>query len=250
LYVLYLDESGDPGVNIGATKHLVVGGAAIHEGQWESLSRKLDEFQTQKFPSLTEPVELHCHDARQGKHLFAGISQENRVIFLDDFYGLIANHPMGVVLFATTIDKEALRPGEQPYERALEDIFSRFDLFLRRQFANSNPQKGIIVIDNTTLRTRLLPLLDRWRREGTRWAANRNIIETTFFLDSKASRLVQVADFCASAVFQYYERNDTRAFNMLVRKFDREIDTGKIPGLRHITRDSSCGCLACLQRLR
>lgn len=214
------------------------------------LVSKMDEFQTQHFPSLTEPVELHCHDTRHGKHLFAGISREKRLDFLDEFYGLIANHPMGVVLFATTIDKDALNPGEHPYERALEDIFSRFDLFLRRQFANNNPQKGIIVIDNTTLRNRLLPLLDRWRRQGTRWAAIRNIIETTFFLDSRASRLVQVADFCASAVFQYYERSDTRAFNMLVRKFDREMESGKIHGLRHITRNASCGCLACLQRLR
>lgn len=250
MYILYLDESGDPGTRNSPTRHLVVSGAAIHEGQWDGLSQKLDEFQTLHFPALTEPVELHCGDARRGKKVFAGIPQEVRQAFLDEFYHLIGTHPLGLVLFGTIVEKAALGSGEHPYERALEDIFSRFDLFLKRQFALNNPQKGMVVIDNTTLRVRLAPLLDRWRRQGTRWSTIRNIIETTFFLDSRASRMVQIADFCASAVFQYYEHDDARAFNALVRKFDRDPETGKIHGLRHITRNSTCGCLACLQRLR
>jgi hypothetical protein len=244
---MYIDESGDPG---SGTKHLVIAGAAIHEGQWAAVAEKVDLLQAKFFPHLTEPAELHSYDLRHGVGLFTGMSREERERVASEFYGMIASHPIGLSLFATATHKPSLHPSESAYERALEDIYSRFDLFLRRMYALGNPQKGLVVIDNTTLRNRLMPLMDRWRREGTRWGASRNVIETTFFLESGSSRIIQVADFTASAVFQNYEFGRSADFNRIALKFDREPETGKIHGLRHIiSRSERCGCIACLQRL-
>lgn len=252
MYLFYVDESGDPGdpSKAGATQNIVLAGAAIHEGQWAALAQKVDDLQTKYLPQLTEPVDVHCSEVRHGKGVLLGMQKDQREEFLEDFYQLVSSHPIGLTLFATVVHKPSLQPGEDPYERCLEDMTSRFDLFLRRQFAIGNPQKGLVVLDNTTLRARIAPLLGKWRRLGTRWAEIKNIIETTFFLDSRASRIVQIADFVASAVFQNYENGQAQYFSRIVRKLDRDPETAKIHGLRHITANRNCGCIACMQRIR
>jgi Protein of unknown function (DUF3800) len=42
------------------------------------------------------------------------------------------------------------------------------------------------------------------------------------FLDSKASRLIQLADIVAYAVFRYYEKGDNRFFPIIQSRFDSE----------------------------
>lgn len=245
MYVFYIDESGDPGTG---TRNFVLAAVGVHEGQWQSVAGKMDDLQTKYFPNLTEPIELHSYDARHGQGIFKGMPKEERQAFETELYDMIRAHPSGLVLFGIIIDKPSRPPDEAPYDRALEDLISRLDLSLKRRFAMGDPQKGTIVIDNTTLRDRLRPLFDRWRRQGTRWGATYNLIETIFFLESGSSRIVQIADFVAGAVFQSYEHGKSAAFQSIMRKFERDPDTGKIHGLRHVTSDRSCGCFACLQR--
>lgn len=46
--------------------------------------------------------------------------------------------------------------------------------------------------------------------------------EAPLFVDSTASRLIQIADLLAWAVWRRYEHSDTRYFDLIVRRFDRE----------------------------
>ena len=48
----------------------------------------------------------------------------------------------------------------------------------------------------------------------------RNLSEVPLFLDSKASRLVQLADLISFALYRLYERNDYRFFNIIKNRFD------------------------------
>ena len=75
----------------------------------------------------------------------------------------------------------------------------------------------------------------------------RNLAEIPLFVDSRASRLVQVADHVAYAVFRRYNAGDTQYFDIISSKFDSS--EGVIHGLAHKqTYDSKCMCIACMTR--
>lgn len=84
-------------------------------------------------------------------------------------------------------------------EIAFEDLCSRFDIMLRRQPGN---HRGLIILDESTYETTLQGLARDFRTLGTRWNVIRNIVEVPLFVDSKASRCVQIADHVAYAVYR------------------------------------------------
>ncbi len=55
VYVVYLDESGNPGSFRNSQDHFVIGGIAVHEGQIRQLSDRLDDIQSRFFTSVGIP---------------------------------------------------------------------------------------------------------------------------------------------------------------------------------------------------
>lgn len=51
------------------------------------------------------------------------------------------------------------------------------------------------------------------------------------FVDSKATRLIQLADLVAYSIFRYHERQDNRFLPLFSHKFDR--DGQQVHGLLH-----------------
>jgi hypothetical protein len=54
-----------------------------------------------------------------------------------------------------------------------------------------------------------------FRTLGTRWGVIRNFAETPLFVDSRASRVVQLADHIAYAVFRRYNAGDAQYFDVM-----------------------------------
>ena len=133
-------------------------------------------------------------------------------------------------------------------ETAFEDLISRFDMQMARLYHSGNEQRGLLILDESSYETSLQSLAHRFRSTGTRWQNRlRNIPEVPLFVDSRASRLIQLADHVAYAVFRRYERSDTEYFDIIVNKFNSE--EGKLHGLAHKqTVDQNCMCPACMSR--
>ena len=74
----------------------------------------------------------------------------------------------------------------------------------------------------------------------------RNLAEVPLFADSKASRLIQLADLIAYSLWQYYVRADASFLNEFADFFDQH--EGKIHGLHHKTNNRQCSCPACLTK--
>ena len=154
-------------------------------------------------------------------------------------------------LFGVVVDKHALSP-EDPVEYAFERISSRFDQFLGRLYREGyGPQRGLIVLDKpekSTQETRLQSLASEFRTFGNRWGTMRNLVDVPFFVDSRATRLIQYADLVSYALWRKFEHNDTGFFSAISDFFDSE--GGVVHGLHHFRNLADpCDCPACAPRL-
>jgi hypothetical protein len=154
-------------------------------------------------------------------------------------------------LFGAVVDKGALSP-EDPVEYAFEQISSRFDQFLGRLYRRGHgPQRGLIVLDKpekSTQETRLQHLASEYRTFGNRWGTMRNLVDVPFFVDSRATRLIQYADLVSYALWRKFEQDDSEFFNAISSYFDRE--GGIVHGLHHYRNLADpCDCPGCVSRL-
>jgi hypothetical protein len=212
-------------------------------------AQDIDALQRKYLPNISEPVEFHASPLRQQDSArvpapFNSLSLEQRRLIVGETYRIIRNRRG--VLFGIAIEKAWCR--EEPYERAFEDLTSRFDLYLKRINLASpdNEQRGIIAVAESSYRRNLEILGERFRRGFTRWGQLGSICDVPFFLPAKNTRLLQLADFCSNAIFGRYNAGLTRDFDTIAPRFDR--DGGRIHGLVHLTNDHDCQCMACLYR--
>jgi len=228
MHILYVDESGDGGLVPGSSRHLVLCGVAMHEGQWRSLTRQLDEIQTRNFPTAGAFLEFHASEMRTGARSFRGLPRPCRESAIREVYEVIGK-AKGLTLFSAVIDKAAFRAKYQQrvdaYRGAFEGLSTMFDFYLHRKQRDAGQVvRGIVVFDEArpSLTREIRRLLAEFQSGGTRWASLGCIIETAFFFDSRSSRLMQIADFSAYAVYRWYEHADNAYLSLIHHKFDRQ----------------------------
>jgi hypothetical protein len=82
---------------------------------------------------------------------------------------------------------------------------------------------------------------------GTKWGGIHHLADTPFFVNSTASRVVQMADHIAYAVFRRYYAGDIQYFDIIAGKFDTADNV--LHGLSHKQLiDPNCMCPACMSR--
>ena len=135
---------------------------------------------------------------------------------------ILNRHPRDVRLFGAVVRKDAI-PGQDAAELAFEQLCSRFDHYLARLYRlNDSPERGLIIFDKSSTEQRIQTLARDFKYEGHTWGRTRNYAEVPVFLDSKASRLLQLADLVAYALFRYFERGDSLLYREIQDCFDAE----------------------------
>lgn len=245
MYLLYLDGSGS--VRNPAERHFVLAGIAVFERQIYHLISSADQFVATLDLGAVHDVELHASVmANGGKSPWKGVGRQGRLAMIENSLDLLNNAHRSVKAFAVAVDKQAVSP-DDPVERAFEEICNRFNLFLNRLWnRDGEKHRGMVVMDKSHYEETLQGLARRFREEGTRWGNLRNLAEVPMFVDSAASRLIQIADVLAWAVWRRYEHSDTRFFDRVVGRFDAE--GGVLHGLVHFKSPGECMCPACLSR--
>ena len=154
-------------------------------------------------------------------------------------------------LFAECVDKSHFDPARSPRsvsEQAFEQVVSRFERFLRNlrpRSAGPGAQRshGLLVHDNNeTVARRHTRMMRSFHATGTLWTSVDRIIETPMFVDSKLTRMVQIADLCAYALRRYLENGETGLFRPIFERADRI--GGVAVGIRHFSRPA-CDCTIC-----
>lgn len=253
MYILYVDESGDTSLT-GGSKHLILGAAALFEGEWRWLRSGLQSLLEKYFPSAADrPAEIHCSDIRRGKHEFSKISKEQRLQLLLDACSYVAKFSAKqITLFSVIYDKPWWRlrnpgkSGDDLYIEAFENLVSRFDYFLKRRHSEGQSTKGLIVADprSTAFCKALRDTVLRFHASGTRWAKLENIVESVLFLASHESPGLQIADLCSYSSWRLVEYGDGRLAELLMDRFDREpagseVHPGRWHGVRYYGAEPS-----------
>jgi Protein of unknown function (DUF3800) len=218
--LLYLDESGtttDPN-----QRYFVLGGVAMFERVTHWVEQDLENIAARFDPNEPRAIELHGSPMRGGRGVWRSFKVEKRLDAMKDALRVIARrHPKDLRLFGAVVRRQALA-GKDPIEHAFEQVTSRFDLYLRRLHLNGDTQRGLMLFDKSSTEQRLQTLAREFKYVGHQWGTTMNYAEVPVFLDSKASRLIQLADLVAFALFRRYEHGDGTFFDIIRNCFDSE----------------------------
>lgn len=243
MHLLYLDESGDP-YSWQNQKCYVIGGVAIHEGQVHSISTQMDALQTKYFPGIQIQIAFHATQVKRGKGHFQGMPPATRNQILQDVYALIGNAVFpNLIVFATAIDITAVKDPVQARRDVFEDVCEKFNGFLAHQFQRGHPSKGLLLIDENR-EAEYHQLVNGFKKWGTAHGYLGNIVNIPYFARCHETRLLQLADFVANSVFEYYERNSNATLNAILPRIYGHAWGKLSAGLGHITQ-KSCACVSC-----
>jgi hypothetical protein len=246
MHILYVDDSGS--VGNPDEKYFVLGGVSVFERGMYHQMASADACVEGFGLGDHREIELHGSPMYTGREgVWRSVRDRGRrEQMIKDALATFSN-AASVRLFAVAVNKLAVAP-EDPIELAFEEICNRFNLFLRRVLNRTGEdQRGLIVMDENRHEQPLQALARHFRLRGGRWGQFRHLAEVPLFVDSQASRLVQLADLVAYATWRKYEHRDGRFFDDLIPKFDA--DGGVIHSLVHRRPGGEeCFCPACFSR--
>jgi hypothetical protein len=245
MHLLYLDDSGSAGNT--TEDYLVLGGVSVFEAQAHWITQELDKIAEDIDPSSPHAIEFHASEIF-GRRTppWNSMSRDETKGVIRAVLGVLAKSYDTARAFACVVHKASF-PNRDPMEVAFEELCSRFDLFLSRLRAQGDRQRGLLILDESSHETTLQQMALDFRTLGTRWRVIRNLADTPLFVDSRASRVVQLADHVAYAVFRRYQAGDTQYLDLIANKFDSE--DGVVHGLVHKEpSNTTCMCIACLSR--
>ena len=245
MHLLYLDDAGSVG-NVNE-QYLVLGGVSVFEAQSSWITQALDRLAQNIDPKAPHGVEFHASEtyARRSRP-WKDLSQDEARGTIKSVLDVLANAYDTARAFACVVHKPSF-PNRDPMGVAFEDLCSRFDRYLQRLRANGDRQWGLVILDKSAYETTLQQMAVEFRTLGTQWGVIRNLADTPLFVDSRASRVIQLADHVAYAVFRRYQSGDAQYFDRIAAKFDAE--DGIIHGLAHKEiGNTQCMCIACLSR--
>ena len=144
-------------------------------------------------------------------------------------FGIAKYHPRDVRLFGAVLDKQNFA-GQDIAQVAFEQLSSRFDQYLGRLYREkNNRQRGLILFDKSATERRIQTLALEFKYTGHTFGVTRNYAEVPVFIDSRASRLIQLADLVAYGIFRKFEHSDSTYYDIFSHCFDAE--GGVIHGL-------------------
>jgi hypothetical protein len=215
MHLVYLDESGNSGLNLGDPQQPVFTLCAmiVAEDQWQGLEKDLKAVLDSRFPQwrTTDRFEIHGSDLRRGTGHFAGMSVVDRIALRDNWMKVGASHNVQLVtrsvikkIFSEWCTKEfgtGIRVN--PHVVAFAAVSRSVDNYLN---SLQNPPLGIFISDENKevvadieKSIQILRGLDGTLRLG-------RIVEKGFFIDSSKSLPLQLCDLYAMSLRKRRER--------------------------------------------
>ena len=147
MYILYVDESGEPS-NWANQKHFVMAGVAVHEGAISNLADNLEVVQKNYWPNVKVSVEFHAEHFKHSKGWVKTFSLALREQIMTDVYKLIQRTTFpSLVVFGAALSLDCAADAFQVRKDTFEEICSRFNNFLIWQHRIRHTSKCLVIID-------------------------------------------------------------------------------------------------------
>ncbi|MGL4175166.1 MAG: DUF3800 domain-containing protein [Dermatophilaceae bacterium] len=269
MYLLFVDESGTH----AGSHAFVLGALAIHEDDAPRLQRQLDELviaHLDRLPVNLEEYELHAGEMRNAKKpkdsstgrvsIWATTPRTERLSLLTAAYELVRDFDpvdaaQSLALFGVVVDPR-FHSNESPLERerfAYEVLLNKFDLMLKKLRTRADrPNRGLVIHDRRVVAEQdIQAWTTEWRAAAGKVGQLRNLADVPLFTDSRATRLLQVADLISYALYRGYNpaAPDDQYLHLIWDRFHRA--DGKLHGCVHFNPQfgsGTCACDACTSR--
>jgi len=214
MHLIYLDESGNSGNNLADPQQpvFVLGALIVPEHVWQPLEKDLEACLNKHIPPpQSADFEVHAGDLRQGTGPFRGISVKARLALRDEWLKIAAEHELrfifrGIVKkrYQIWMDK-AFGKGVtvNPHLAAFPLVAQVVNQYLRAQSAQT---LGIFISDDNREVVGDIERFLKLLRVTPGILHLDRIIEKGFFIDSKKSLLLQLADLCTLQARKSEER--------------------------------------------
>lgn len=218
VHLLYVDESGS--TTDASQRYFVLAGVSVFERVTHWIEKDLDDLVRTVEPNTPHDIELHGAPIRSGQKFWRQFPLEQRAALIKKALATVKRSH--VRLFACVVDKSAMA-GRDPVEFCFEQLAMRFDLFLQRCHTKyQDKQRGLMLFDESSTERRIQTLARDFKHNGHTLGKTRNYAEVPVFLDSRATRLIQLADLVAYAIFRHYEQGDSQYWEVIKDQFDQE----------------------------
>jgi hypothetical protein len=230
VYLLYVDESGDPGPK-GAGEHLVLSGLIVHESRWARCFKMVKELRgtlCDEF-GIRRNAELHANNNIAGRGALWGTRRTvaERIRLFQIVVEAVTQMP-GVRAINVCVRKKATpfegQTGHRVYEKAWTLMLQRFHNYIDRSRGRGGAECGMVIHDcghEVEIR-KLMRKLRVYNPVPSQFGgASRNIplltlIEDAVPRNSFHSQFIQLCDYVAFSLLR------------------REEPVAKYPGLENV----------------
>lgn len=223
MYLIYVDESGDPGISVEGTPFFVISGIIIHEKYWnDTFQRILDLRQKiSKQYKIPQRIPFHASDIVNGHnqyhHSISGLTTQERFLIYKDIFDYVSQLS-NIKILNVFIRKDRVQLTQDVFEWGWQLFIQRFNTFLEKDSQRTGKEEYGLLFSDRTQDDKLKRLLRRMRAFNyvpSKYAGNsaRRILIAQILDDpiprvSTTSYFIQIADLIA---FSLARRDYSRA---------------------------------------
>jgi len=228
MYIMYVDESGDSGLNGSPTQYFSLTGITVHESRWRDLHQQLVAFRkTMKtVHGLPTRLEIHASEYIRSPPIY-GMAKHVRLSILRQYLDELAKMNF-ISITGVVVDKHGKPPEYDVFTSAWQALFQRFENTIKYgNFPGAHRgDKGMLIVDNTDGRKlqRLVRKMSAYNPIPSRFGGGFRdipiirVIEDPNYRDSSQSYFIQSCDVCAYFLQQkhapcsYVKKNSARHY--------------------------------------
>lgn len=209
MHILYVDESGDPGIHKYSSEHFILSGLIVSQDNWQTYLDRLKTFRKhikEKY-KLNQRTEIHASELiRVGKLIeYKKIYKKNRIAILKDYCTEIPKMLSTAKVINVCLKKNEFNDRDL-FELAWSRLLQRYDTYLKKEAKD----KGIVVVDDTDSlklvniqrKMRIYNPVPSLYNPSTYNAPIDNILEDPFSRNSNQSYFIQTVDVISHMLYR------------------------------------------------
>lgn len=232
MYIMYVDESGDSGLNNSPSAHFVLSGIVVHESRWRDFLNVLIAFRKTMRSVYNLPVRAEIHSSEYIRHRPVNLEKHERLAILRHCLDELAKIDY-ISITNVVVQKHGKPSNYDVFLSAWGTLFQRFEnTMLHGNLPGGHRNDHGIVITDATAGEHLTRLVRRMAvynhiphdahyAMGSRNIPIRKIVEDPHGKDSRQTYPIQMADVVAYFLYQRFAPNSYIRRKRAQNYFDR-----------------------------